>query len=80
MKNFTYNEKFANMKETLAIDTIAFGKAFNKFEAAHHDCDECPMASIDTGTCLAKTVWPRITYEMIEIIAEWMVMEDERVW
>ena len=79
MKNFTYNEKFANMKETLAIDTIAFGKAFNKFEAAHHDCDECPMCDV-FGNCLAKMQWPRITVEMIEIIARWIVMEDKKVW
>ena len=79
MKGSTYNEKFANMKETLIIDTIAFGKAFAKFEAAHHDCDECPMCSA-FGICLAKAQWPRITHEMIEIVARWMVMEGERVW
>ena len=75
-----YNDRFETAKETLAIDTIAFGKAFAKFEAAHHDCDECPMASADTGTCLAKTVWPRITVEMIDVVARWIVLEDKKVW
>lgn len=75
-----YDEKFEIAKEVLANDTIIFGKAFSKFEAAHHDCDDCPMAPVGTGTCLAKTVWPRITVEMIEIIAEWMAMEDVGTW
>lgn len=79
MRNFTYNEKFVIFKEDLANDTIAFGKAFDKFEAAHHDCDECPMCDA-FGNCLAKMQWPRITMEMIEIIARWMVLEDEKVW
>ena len=74
-----YDEKFAKVKETLAIDTIAFGKAFAKFEAAHHDCDKCSMCDL-FGNCLAKMMWPRITVEMIDVVARWMVLEDERVW
>lgn len=74
-----YDKKFANVKETLAVDTIAFGKAFAKFEAAHHDCDKCSMCDL-FGNCLAKMMWPRITVEMIDVVARWMVLEDERVW
>lgn len=74
-----YDKKFAKMKETLAVDTIAFGKAFAKFEAAHHDCDKCSMCDL-FGNCLAKMMWPRITAEMIDIVARWIVLEDEKVW
>lgn len=75
----TYNEKFEIVKEVLTTDTIIFGKAFDKFEAAHHYCDECPMCDV-FGNCLAKMQWPRITEEMIEIIARWMAMEDVGTW
>lgn len=78
MRSLTYNEKIVIFKDALVNDTIAFGKAFGKFEAAHHDCDECPMCDA-FGNCLAKMQWPRITEEMIDIITRWMVMEDVRV-
>lgn len=79
MKNSNYDEKFEIAKEILTIDTIIFGKAFAKFEAAHHDCDECPMCDV-FGNCLAKMMWPRITEEMIDVIARWMAMEDIGTW
>lgn len=74
----TYDEKFVIVKDALTIDTIAFGKAFSKFEAEHHNCDECSMCDL-FGNCLAKMMWPRITEEMIDVVARWMVMEDKRI-
>lgn len=79
MKNSNYDEKFEIAKEILTNDTILFGKVFAKFEAAHHSCDNCSMCDL-FGNCLAKMMWPRITEEMIDVIARWMAMEDIGTW